>query len=169
MQNNRKKRNLLSYFIIIILLIIDQLTKWMAVVNLQGNPGVDLIPRVFKFQYLENRGAAFGILENQLLFFYIMTPCVVLTVLYILYKIPFDKKFIPLSACSILLIAGALGNYIDRVRLNYVIDFLYFELIDFPIFNVADIYVCVAVGLYIILLLFYYSEEELEQIKLFKR
>ena len=67
----------------------------------------------------------------------------------------------PLRICSILLIAGAVGNLIDRVRLNYVIDFFYFKLIDFPIFNVADIYVSVGTAVLIILILFYYKEEEL--------
>ena len=63
----------------------------------------------------------------------------------------------------IFITCGAIGNMIDRIRLNYVIDFLYFELIDFPIFNVADIYVSVATFVLVILLLFYYKDEELDE------
>ena len=70
-----------------------------------------------------------------------------------------QKKYMPLRICSILLIAGAVGNLIDRVRLNYVIDFFYFKLIDFPIFNVADCYVVVACIIFAFLILFYYKED----------
>ena len=71
-------------------------------------------------------------------------------------------KFIGLDWILILFISGAIGNLIDRCVNNYVIDFFYFKLIDFPIFNVADIYVTVAAGLFIILGLFYYKEEDFE-------
>lgn len=165
----RGQQVLCSITLISILLVIDQCTKILAATHLQGSSGVDLLEGIFRLQYLENRGAAFGILQDKLIFFYLLTPCVLILVGCILYNLPLTKKFLPLSACSVLLIAGALGNYIDRIRLGYVIDFLYFELIDFPIFNVADIYVCVAVGLYMILLLFYYREEELDMIKLFRK
>ena len=74
-------------------------------------------------------------------------------------RIPYTKKYMPLRICSILLIAGAVGNLIDRVRLNYVIDFFYFKLIDFPIFNVADCYVVVACIIFAFLILFYYKED----------
>ena len=77
-------------------------------------------------------------------------------------KLPETKRTIPLKACIVSVVAGAIGNLIDRVRLNYVIDFLYFKLIDFPIFNVADIYVTVAAFVLIFLILFYYKESELE-------
>lgn len=70
-----------------------------------------------------------------------------------------QKSICLLRICSILLIAGAVGNLIDRVRLNYVIDFFYFKLIDFPIFNVADCYVVVACIIFAFLILFYYKED----------
>ena len=75
-----------------------------------------------------------------------------------------EKKFLPLRICAIFIASGAIGNVIDRVRLNYVVDFLYFKLIDFPIFNVADIYVTVAAVMLVILVCFYYKEEDLERI-----
>ena len=80
-----------------------------------------------------------------------------------------DKKYRWLRFILVLLTAGALGNLIDRLRLNYVIDFFYFELINFPIFNVADIYVTVGMALLLILVLFYYKEEELEVLWPFRK
>ena len=75
-----------------------------------------------------------------------------------------SRHYMPLRVCAVLIVSGALGNFIDRVRLDYVVDFLYFKLIDFPIFNVADIYVTVTTIFLFLLLCFYYKEEELEQI-----
>ena len=92
---------------------------------------------------------------------------VIISILYT--KLPLTKRFTPLRLCAIFLIAGAIGNMIDRVRQSFVVDFLYFELIDFPIFNVADIYVTVSTAVFIVLILFYYKEEELETIKLRKK
>ncbi len=78
---------------------------------------------------------------------------------------PREKKFVVLDYIIIFLIAGAIGNYIDRMGNNYVVDFLYFSLINFPVFNVADIYVTISVILLLILVLFYYKDEDLEEIK----
>lgn len=75
-------------------------------------------------------------------------------------KIPVSKRFRLLNVVVILFVAGALGNLIDRIVNNYVVDFFYFSLINFPIFNVADIYVTVAAFMFIILGLFYYKEED---------
>ena len=75
-----------------------------------------------------------------------------------------ERKYLPLRICAVLIVGGAFGNCIDRIRLNYVVDFFYFKLIDFPIFNVADIYVTVAAFLLVILILVYYKEEDLERI-----
>ena len=71
-------------------------------------------------------------------------------------------RYLPLRLCAVGIIAGAWGNCIDRIRLNYVVDFLYFKLIDFPIFNVADIYVTVSTFTMALLICFYYKEEDFE-------
>ena len=73
---------------------------------------------------------------------------------------PENRRYLPLRSCAVLLCAGAVGNMIDRVRLGYVIDFFYFRLIDFPIFNVADCYVVAACIVFALLVLFYYREED---------
>ena len=81
---------------------------------------------------------------------------------YVIFKIPEKKKYTILHVLLVLIASGAVGNMIDRLRLDYVVDFISFVLIHFPIFNVADIYVTVATFLLVILLLFYYKESDLE-------
>ena len=148
--------------IIAVLVIFDQWTKALAVQYLMNTDGIELIPGVFRLFYLENRGSAFGMLQNRKTFFVIFTV-VVLVVLALIYRrIPDTKKMIPLKCIGILIYAGAIGNFIDRVRQSYVVDFFYFELIDFPVFNVADIYVTVSAFLLLLLIFFYYKDEDLD-------
>lgn len=157
-----KKHYIIAIFAIIAGVILDQYTKLLAVTHLKDAP-ISIIKGVFQLHYLENRGAAFGIFQNQQIFFFItgIIMLMIVTVLYV--RLPHTKRLLPLKTCLILIAAGAIGNMIDRVRLNYVVDFLYFELINFPIFNVADIYVTVATIGIIFLILFYYKEEEMDQ------
>ncbi len=108
-------------------------------------------------------------MQGQKPWFVISTLLMLMLMVLVYFRIPMDKKYRWLRFILVLLTAGALGNLVDRLRLNYVIDFFYFELINFPIFNVADIYVTVGMGLLLILVLFYYKEEELEMLWPFRR
>ena len=153
----------------VLLVLIDQWTKGLAVKYLMGNQGIPIINGVFRLKYLENRGAAFGMLQNQQAFFFVMTIIVLGLLGYLYFKMPISKRYLPLEYTTILLISGAIGNFIDRTVQNYVVDFLYFELIDFPIFNVADCYVVIATCLFALLILFYYKEEELSFLTLKKK
>lgn len=157
-----KRKSYLTAVISVILgIVLDQYTKLLAVRHLQQKPFI-LWDGVFELHYLENRGAAFGMLQNQQVFF-LITALILLFAVTILYvRLPDTKRILPLRFCMILVTAGAIGNMIDRVRLQYVVDFFYFKLINFPIFNVADIYVTVAAFLLGFLILFYYREEELD-------
>jgi len=120
---------------------------------------------VFELRYLENRGSAFGMMQNKLIILIPVTVVVTLLILYLFFKkLPATRHFFWLNAVAVLFFAGAIGNFIDRVRQGYVVDFFYFSLINFPIFNVADIYVTAAAFLLIFLCLFYYKEEDFEQI-----
>ncbi len=151
---------------VIILILLDQFTKHLAVQHLlplQG--GKILIPGVFRLLYLENRGSAFGMLQNKQTFFIIFTIIVLVAILFVFSRIPKASRMLFLRIDLVLIFAGAIGNFIDRIRQGFVVDFLYFELIDFPIFNVADIYVTTGCFLLILLLLFYYKDEELSFIK----
>lgn len=149
---------------VVVLVCIDQFTKYLVVGHLKDRPAYVLIRNIFQLEYLENRGAAFGILQNQRVFFYISVLLITAAVIWFYSKVPMGKKYLPLRICAVLIVSGAFGNCIDRIRLNYVVDFFYFKLIDFPIFNVADIYVTVAAFLLVILILVYYKEEDLERI-----
>lgn len=166
----KKGKRILSFFqfllIVMLLTGFDQLTKFLAVQNLKGKRDISLIPNVLYLQYLENRGAAFGIFQNQKIFLVILTSLILIAVGYVLWKIPADKKYIYLKLLCFLITAGGIGNLIDRIRLDYVIDFIYFAPIDFPVFNVADIYVSVGMILLFIVVLFYYKEEDFEFLKL---
>ena len=159
------KKACIGAVISFLLVLFDQFTKLLALKFLKGEPPIVLIPGVFELRYLENRGAAFGILQGKKAFFIIFTVIILAVLLYFfLKKIPSERKFFFMNTICILFFAGAIGNFIDRVFRNYVVDFFYFCLIDFPIFNVADIYVTVAAFAMIILGLFYYKEEDFNKI-----
>ena len=144
-----------------LLTLLDQITKILAADRLADGPFV-IIPGIFELRYLENRGAAFGMLQNQRIFFLVLTVVFLAVITYIYLKIPADRKYLPLRILSIIVTAGAIGNFIDRLVLVYVRDFLYFSLIDFPIFNVADIYVTVSAFVFFVLVLVYYKDSDLE-------
>lgn len=163
---NKKVSLIYSVVLIAALIFLDQITKVLAVSHLKGQNDFIVIPNVFQLHYLENTGAAFSILEGKQIVFAIVTPILLLILLALLIRMPQNKKFIWLNYIIIFLIAGAIGNYIDRIANNYVVDFFYFSLINFPVFNVADCYVTVSIFILLFLVLFYYKDEDLEEIKL---
>ncbi len=145
-----------------VLLALDQYTKYLAITYLKGGNDIILIDGVLELQYLENRGAAFGLLQNQK-FFLLFVGLVFLAILiFCLIKLPEHPKYNKLYYLAGAMIAGAIGNMIDRVRFDFVVDFIYFSLIDFPIFNVADICITLTVILLAIVVLFVYKEEDFE-------
>lgn len=158
--NRILKKIIISILSIAVLVGIDQWTKSLATTKLQTP--IEIIPGVFEFNYVENRGAAFGILQDHQMMFAIFTVLVVVLIFAFYLKIPHDKKYIPLNISLVVLMAGAIGNFIDRTYLGYVVDFLYFKLINFPVFNVADIYVTCSAILLVILVLFIYKDEDLK-------
>lgn len=163
-QRNRTKTWMTAGVAAAVLLFLDQYTKDLAVSALKDQPSIPIIKNVFELSYVENRGAAFGMLQNRQWMFIILTAAVLVALGWIFHKMPFEKRYIPARFCITGLTAGAVGNLIDRVSQGFVVDFFYFKLIDFPVFNVADIYVVVTIILLAVLLLFYYDEEELSQI-----
>ena len=117
---------------------------------------------VFELHYLENRGAAFGMMQGQRTFFLIMGIVVFIAGIFLFSHLSKENRFWPIRLIAVFILAGAWGNMLDRMRLFYVVDFFYFKLIDFPIFNVADCYVVIATFSLILLFFFFYSDEELE-------
>lgn len=160
---NKKMRQILFFFAGLIVSIgFDQWAKYMAVLKLKGRPPFVIWDGVFELYYSENRGAAFGMMQGKQGFFFLIAAVVIAVVIVLLFRMPAEKKYLPFTSCLFLLLSGAVGNMIDRVTNGYVVDFLYFKLIDFPIFNVADCYVVISTCLLILLFFFVYSDDELE-------
>lgn len=155
--------------IIALLVWFDQFTKGLAVEKLMNKNAYVIIDKVFELLYLENRGAAFGMMQNKQYLFAITGVIMLVLALYVLIKIPMNKRYIWGELCVLFIASGAIGNMIDRFTQGYVVDFFYFVLINFPIFNVADIYVTVSCVILAILILFVYSDSELSFLALKKK
>ncbi len=147
---------ILAVGVISILAIIDQIIKHFIFVYLQGNPDIVLIPNVLYLRYSENTGAAFGIFSDSTVFLSIVSAVVVVVGLYFIFSKKFINKFV--YATIIMIIAGGLGNLIDRVFRGFVVDYIYFSPINFPVFNFADILITVGEVLILIYLIFFYKE-----------
>ena len=117
---------------------------------------------VFELHYLENRGAAFGILQNQRIVFVILTIIYLAAVFWFLHRCPKTGRYTLLHIIASVLTAGALGNFIDRLRLGYVV-------INFPVFNVADIFVVISFIGIAVSILFIYKDDEFEFLSIRKK
>jgi len=147
---------------VIILIVLDQLSKlWVRNVLMNKEP-INIIPNVLKLQYHENTGAVWGIMSGNVGILAILTIFILLVLIFVYFKIPNGKKFNALKIIFVFIAAGAVGNMIDRIFLKHVVDFIYFVLIDFPLFNIADTYVTMSSVLLLILALFYYKDKDFE-------
>ncbi len=136
------------YIISILILLLDQLTKYVIMNNLQPGQSIPVITNIFHITYIKNTGAAFGILGNYT--FLLIIASIVILVLFFLFVKTYSFDNLWFKAASAFIIGGAAGNLIDRVRLGFVIDFLDFRI--WPVFNIADMAI-VTGG--IILIIFY--------------
>ena len=155
-------KKILGLCTVILLVILDQGTKYLASVYLKGTKGIPLIRGALELYYLypENRGIAFGMFQGGVALFALAAGLILLLLVWFYLRIPEKKRFLPLKLVSLLFAAGAAGNLIDRVFRGYVIDFIWFSLINFPVFNVADCYVVIGGILFVILIVFVYREED---------
>lgn len=140
----------------------DQLTKWLASTYLKEIGSLPLIQDVFHLTYVENTGAAFGILKNaRWVFIVISAAAIVAVIAFMAYQTHRRVRIPVLAGISLSLIAGGgIGNMIDRLMLGYVIDFFDFTLINFAVFNVADSCVTVGVVLMVIYIIFGWKNGE---------
>jgi len=164
---NKQKSDNLKFLIkcsigAILLVVIDRLTKIWALNSLKDEGSVWIIKNDLQLYYLPNgnTGAAWGMLEGHIMLFVIIALAVIAVIGYILYNIPRDKKSLFISVMLVFIAAGGIGNMYDRIFQGYVIDFIYFSIINFPIFNVADIYVSVCTVLLAFFLIFKIDEKE---------
>ncbi|MDF2546854.1 MAG: lspA [Anaerosolibacter sp.] len=124
----------MNYILIVLIIALDQISKQYVQGNLLENESIPIIHNIFHITYVHNYGAAFGILRNQKLFFIIMTLAVVIGTFFFLRT---QEKVHPAMKFSLtLIIAGAIGNLIDRIQFGYVRDFFDFRV--WPVFNIAD-------------------------------
>ena len=144
---------------------IDQLTKRLVVLNIPVKGDISVIDGVFKIVYVKNTGAAWGIFSNLTWLLTVFSVIVLGAVIYFYIKLDWSvKRTRPLMILCVFVAAGAVGNLIDRIFLKYVVDFLYFELINFPVFNIADCYITVSMIILAVMMLFYYKEEDIDRI-----
>lgn len=148
---------MLAVIFMLVCVFLDQLTKYFVVTYLKGRPPVIIIDNVLSFVYVENRGAAFGILQGRQIFFVIITIISLAIVSYILifnYKRLSKTMIISLGA----ILGGTIGNFLDRIRLGYVVDFVsmrFFDRYDFAVFNLADAFIVLGAIILMIYILFF--------------
>ena len=139
--------SIIYYFLIsVAVVILDQLSKFIAVKYLMPVSSFPIIKDVIHFTYVENKGAAFGMLQDQRRVFMVISTVMIAVLIFIMVK--YKKYFHPLMLIGIAFVfGGGIGNMIDRTLLGYVVDFIDFTLINFAVFNIADSFICVGVGL----------------------
>lgn len=150
----RIKQALIYLLVVLLLILLDQVSK-AHTVRYIGNQTIDLIPNVLALTYVKNTGAVWGIGQGQTWLFALMTPLCIGLLIFLYIKTPRDKKFRLIRIDIAVIIAGAVGNLIDRLFNGYVVDMIYFKLIDFPVFNIADSYITVGVIVLVGFILFW--------------
>lgn len=147
---------LVAILAVIIMVALDQLVKFWAVAELMPAKTIPVWEGIFHLTYIENRGAAFSLFQNKIWFFVIITIGILCAIVYVLLN---KKIYTQLGRWSLYIIAaGALGNLMDRVLRGFVVDMFDFRLINFPVFNVADIFVCLGGTLFVIYFLFVHDK-----------
>lgn len=144
---------------------IDQFVKYLVYSKMELHSSIVVWQDIFEIHYIQNSGAAWGLFENKQVLFIISSILVLFIGIFLYIKCINRDIFKDIRMLIILILSGAVGNMIDRIRFQYVVDFLYFKLIDFPVFNIADCYVTIGFIFLIILILFKYKDEDFEKIK----
>ncbi|MDO4965421.1 MAG: signal peptidase II [Lachnospiraceae bacterium] len=160
------KRLFIVLLSVVVLVIVDRLAKIWAENTLPDNQ-VEIIPGALRLELLPggNKGAAWGMMSGHQMLFIVLAVLVCIFMLVVIYNIPFDKKYTPVIIFMTCIISGGVGNMIDRAVYGTVTDFISFYIINFPYFNVADMYVSVATTLFVITFLFCYKEEDIKTIE----
>ena len=148
----KKSKQALYLLLSLIVVVIDQLIKLNVVQHLRVGESKTIIPNILSFYYLRNNCAAWNIFSGQMYFFYLISVIAIIAVLYFLFNPKYKSKTFDIGLALIL--GGIIGNFIDRVRLHYVVDMMQLDFINFNIFNFADSCITVGVILVFIYLLF---------------
>ena len=170
--NKVLERYIIPVVSLIVMVALDQWTKLLTLKHVAGTDGFYIIDKILRIYFVKNEGMAWGMLQNKQIIFIIITPIVIAFLMMIYYRLPFEKKFILARICVLLLTGGAIGNLIDRIFRGelfhgYVVDMIYVEIIDFPVFNIADSFITVGFAMMIFSIFFVYKEKDFDL--LFKR
>ena len=157
----KRKNYLIALGLFMLIILFDQLTKLLVVHNMELGDSSPVIKDVFEIHYIQNTGMAWGLFSGKTWLLAIFSGIMLVALLYVYHNIAEGRYYRVIQVLLICIVGGAYGNLLDRIRLGYVIDFLYFKLINFPIFNVADIFATVSAFLLFFLCIFYYRDEEL--------
>ena len=154
--------NILPIIAVIVLIILDQGTKFWALASLKPIHNMTLVEGFMDLTFVENRGVAFGMFSGQRWFILLLTGVIAVGLVWFYVTMPKKKEYFPLRVSLVLVLSGAIGNIIDRLFRGYVVDFFEFTFFEWPVFNVADIYVVVGVILLALMILFVVKDEDLE-------
>lgn len=144
----------------VILFIVDQVTKYMALTRLKPVGSITFIDGFMDFTFVENRGAAFGILNGKVWLLLILAAVICIVIIGAMLRMPNTREYKWLKWSLMLILAGAVGNVADRLFRGYVVDFFEFTFMEWPVFNMADIYVVVGTIVMAILVLFVIKEDK---------
>ena len=158
----KAKKFIISLIIVAVIVLADQITKLLIVNNYNLKDEKQIIGDFLVLTYIRNSGAAWGSFAGKTAILVIFSIIVFIFIFRSYIRILEDPKYKPIRICYLCVVGGAIGNMIDRIRLHYVIDFIYFKFIDFPVFNIADIFVTLSVIVLVILFIFKYKDEDYE-------
>jgi len=144
----------------IFLITADQLAKKAALVYLAPVGSYPLIDGVFELSFVMNEGASFGMMQGGRWFFVAATPLVLIAIVVYYIKLPRSKVYNWMRAALVMIFSGAFGNFIDRVRQGYVIDYFYAKFINFPVFNIADIFIVTGAFLFAAVIIFFIKDDK---------
>ena len=154
--------NILPIAAVVILILLDQGTKFWALASLKPIHNMTLVEGFMDLTFVENRGVAFGMFSGQRWFILLLTGIIAVGLIWFYVTMPKKKEYFPLRVSLVLVLSGAIGNIIDRLFRGYVVDFFEFTFFEWPVFNVADIYVVVGVILLALMIIFVVKDEDLE-------
>ena len=154
--------NILPIIAVVILILLDQGTKFWALAGLKPIHNMTLVEGFMDLTFVENRGVAFGMFSGQRWFILLLTGIIAVGLIWFYKTMPKKKEYFPLRVSLVLVLSGAIGNIIDRLFRGYVVDFFEFTFFEWPVFNVADIYVVVGVILLALMIIFVVKDEDLE-------
>ena len=159
-----KKRYFAAGISVILLAVIDQIIKYFVVKNMEFGVYKPVIGDILGLEYIQNTGSAWGMLSKYTFILTILSIVILLAVIYAYKNVSCSDRYRIIRILMVFVAGGAIGNLIDRIRLKYVVDYIYVKCINFPVFNFADICVTVSMILLILLIIFKFNGKDFDVI-----